>query len=63
MVLPYSRNEARDWARERMRGVANTMIASYTNDLSDINERAIRHDVRLEIEQGFIGFLAAQRRP
>ncbi|MCX2933753.1 dihydrodipicolinate synthase family protein [Mycobacterium sp. CVI_P3] len=58
MALPYTRGEARDWARERMRGVANTMIASYTSDLSDINERGIRHDVRLEIEQGFMGFLA-----
>lgn len=57
MALPYTRGEARDWAREQMRGVANTMIASYTNDLNDINERAIRHDVRLEIEQGFMGFL------
>lgn len=58
MALPYTRGEARDWARERMRGVANTMIASYTSDLSDINEQAIRHDVRLEIEHGFMGFLA-----
>ncbi len=59
MALPYDRNGARDWARDRMRGVANTLIASYTGDLRDINETAIRHDVRLEIEQGFMGFLAA----
>ena len=59
MALPYDRGDARDWARGRMRGVANTLIASYTSDLSDINEAAIRHDVRLEIEQGFVGFLAA----
>ncbi len=57
MALPYTRGEARDWARDRMRGVANTLIASYTSDLSDINETAIRHDVRLEIEHGFMGFL------
>ena len=52
-------DEARDWARNRLRGVANTLIASYTSDLRDINEAAIRHDVRLEIEHGFMGFLAA----
>lgn len=56
-MLPYNRDEARDWARENMHGVANTLIASYTSDLSDINEAAIRHDVRLEIEHGFMGFL------
>jgi 4-hydroxy-tetrahydrodipicolinate synthase len=59
MALPYTRDEARDWARENLRGVANTLIASYTDDLSDINEAAIRHDVRLEIEQGFMGFLTS----
>jgi len=59
MTLPYTRAEARDWAREHLSGVANTLIASYTNDLRDINEAAIRHDVRLEIEHGFMGFLTA----
>ena len=59
MVLPYDRREARDWARNRLRGVANTLIASYTSDLRDINEPAIRHDVRLELEHGFTGFLAS----
>jgi 4-hydroxy-tetrahydrodipicolinate synthase len=59
MALPYTRDEARDWARENLRGVANTLIASYTNDLRDINETAIRHDVRLEIAHGFMGFLTA----
>ena len=56
-MLPYTRNEARDWAREHMRGVANVIIPSYTSDMRDINESGIRHDVRLEIEMGFRGFL------
>ena len=59
MTLPYDRSGARDWARGTLRGVANTLIASYTSDLHDINETAIRHDVGLEIEHGFMGFLAA----
>jgi 4-hydroxy-tetrahydrodipicolinate synthase len=57
MELSYSRSEARAWAREKMQGVNNVIIASYTNDLSDINEAGIRHDVRRQIELGFAGHL------
>jgi 4-hydroxy-tetrahydrodipicolinate synthase len=56
-MLPYSRSEARAWARERMQGVANVVIPSYTTDMREINEAGIRHDVRLEMEMGFCGFL------
>ena len=54
---PYTRDEAKDWAREKFRGVYNVIIPSYTSDLSDINEQAIRHDVRRNIEFGFAGTL------
>jgi 4-hydroxy-tetrahydrodipicolinate synthase len=37
--------------------VCNVVIPSYTRDLSGINEGAIRHDVRVQIEHGFAGFL------
>ena len=53
----YNRNEAREWALENFRGVHNVIIPSYTNDLSDINDEAIRHDVRRNIEFGFAGTL------
>jgi len=53
----YGRNEAREWAREHFRGVHNVIIPSYTNDLRDLNEAAIRHDVRREIDLGFAGSL------
>ena len=53
----YSRGEAREWARENFRGVHNVIIPSYTSDLKDINEQAIRHDVRRNIEFGFAGTL------
>jgi 4-hydroxy-tetrahydrodipicolinate synthase len=49
--------DARDWAREAMRGVANVIIPSYSADMTRLNERAIRHDVRLDIEYGFAGAL------
>lgn len=52
-----SRSDAKDWARERFHGVCNVIIPSYTSDLQAINEAAIRHDVRRNIELGFWGAL------
>lgn len=57
MVISYRKNEAREWAREHLRGVANVVIPSYTNDLKALNEAGIRHDIRKEIELGFSGTL------
>jgi len=55
--LPYGKKESRAWAREKMQGVCNVIIASYTKDLQDINEKAIRHDVQVNIQNKFAGFL------
>lgn len=52
-----SRLEVRDWARQHMKGVANVIIPSFTQDLKGLNEQGIRHDVRKEIENGFWGAL------
>ncbi|WP_332703756.1 dihydrodipicolinate synthase family protein [Sphingomonas sp. PB4P5] len=57
-MAQYTRNEAREWARERLVGVVNCTIPSFTADLTTINEKAIRHDTRLAIEHGFMGSLA-----
>ncbi len=57
MPLPYDKADARAWARETMRGVANVLTPTFTSDLSALNEEATRHDVRLEIEYGFWGAL------
>src|SRR5262245_58776001 len=56
-MAAYKRTEARDWAREKLVGAVNCIIPSFSGDLTRINERAIRHDVRLSIEHGFIGSL------
>jgi 4-hydroxy-tetrahydrodipicolinate synthase len=56
-VAEYRKKEAREWAREKMKGIANVIIPSYTHDLRRLNERGIRHDVRREIELGFWGTL------
>jgi len=53
----YAKGEAKDWARAQMRGVCNVIIPSFTHDLKGLNERAIRHDVRKNIEHKFWGAL------
>lgn len=57
MKLPFTRSEARAWARETMHGCANVVTPTFTSDLSGLNEAATRHDIRLEIEYGFWGTL------
>src|SRR5439155_27117424 len=57
-VASYTRKEAREWARERMFGVANVTIPTMTGDFKRLNEKAIRHDVELAIEHGFVGSLS-----
>lgn len=54
----YKRGEAREWAREMLNGVANVTIPTMTANFRDLNEKAIRHDVELSIEHGFVGTLA-----
>jgi 4-hydroxy-tetrahydrodipicolinate synthase len=53
----YTKDEAREWTRAEMKGVCNVIIPSYTSDLRGLNEAAIRHDVRHDIELGFRGAL------
>jgi len=56
-MASYPRKEARDWARENLKGVINVIIPSFTNDLKAVNEKAVRHDVRKQLEYGFDGAL------
>lgn len=55
--MEYTKADAKDWARARMRGVCNVIIPSFTSDLQRLNEAGIRHDVRRNIELGFWGAL------
>src|ERR1044072_5357043 len=57
-MASYTRGEAREWAREKMLGVANVTIPTMTADFKRINEKAVRHDVELAIEHGFVGSLS-----
>lgn len=56
-MASYTRSEAREWAREHLRGVANVVIPSFTSDLKNLNEAGIRHDIRHDIALGFSGTL------
>ena len=56
-MASYTRKEAREWARERLNGVANVMIPTMTSDFKRLNEKAIRHDVETTIAHGFVGTL------
>lgn len=56
-MTEFSKNEARDWAWENVKGVHNVIIPSYSADLKRLNEKGIRHDVRRDIELGFTGAL------
>ena len=51
-MVRYKKSEAREWARENMRGLANVVIPSYSLDLKRLNERGMRHDIRKEIAYG-----------
>lgn len=55
--MKYSKSDAKAWARENWHGLCNVIIPSYSADLKRLNESAIRHDVRRNIELGFWGAL------
>ena len=56
-MSPYRKSEAKSWAVQNLKGVCNVILPSFTSDLSGLNEAAIRHDVRRNIELGFSGAL------
>ena len=57
MTLEYQKSEAKQHAADKWRGVCNVIMPSFSSDLKRLNEKAIRHDVRRNIELGFWGAL------
>jgi dihydrodipicolinate synthase/N-acetylneuraminate lyase len=49
----YHKNEAREWAREKLVGCSSVTIPSYSADLTRLNPAGIRHDVQKVIDLGF----------
>lgn len=56
-MAEYRKQEARDWAWANMKGAAGVVIPTFTQDLTALNEKAIRYDIRKDIEYGFWGTL------
>ena len=56
-ALPYTRSEAKDWARAQLRGVCNVVMPTFTADFKSLNERAIAHDVHHAASLGYTGTL------
>jgi dihydrodipicolinate synthase/N-acetylneuraminate lyase len=59
MALPYRRGEIKDRVRSEWHGMCNVTLPSFTSDLGQLNEAAIRHDVELAAKMGFWGTLVA----
>ena len=53
----HMRSEAKEWAKAHWRCVCNIIMPTFTADFQTLNEKAIRHDVRRNIELGFWGAL------
>jgi dihydrodipicolinate synthase/N-acetylneuraminate lyase len=56
-TLPYTRAEAKEWARAELRGVCNVVMPTFTADFRYLNEDAIRHDVVHAASLGYSGTL------
>ncbi|MFI1386121.1 dihydrodipicolinate synthase family protein [Embleya sp. NPDC020886] len=55
--MKFEPGQARAWAQSELRGVAGCLMPTFTGDLNNLNEAAIRHDASLERELGFTGAL------
>src|ERR1700679_2783486 len=53
------KSERKAWAREKLKGVEGTLRASFSPDMADLDEDAIRHDVEESIKQGFCSVLVS----
>ena len=56
-MLKYAKLDARAWAKENLKGLANVTIPSFSTDMRRLNEGATRHDIELHIQNGFLGTL------
>lgn len=57
--MRVKRSELKQWAREHLRGVENTLFPSFTEDMKHLDEAGIRLDVRQSIAHGFFSMMCA----
>ncbi len=51
--MQYSKNEAKEWAREVYQGLDTTILPCFTPDTLELDEAGVRHDMRMLLDQGF----------
>jgi 4-hydroxy-tetrahydrodipicolinate synthase len=51
--MQYKGSEAKEWARGFYRGLASTILPSFTPDELALDEKGVRHDIRELIKHGF----------
>jgi 4-hydroxy-tetrahydrodipicolinate synthase len=59
MALQFTRSEAKQWARENLKGLEVPIFPSFTPDLQELDEEGIRFDVNQIIANGFSSTLVA----
>jgi len=52
-------SEAKDWAKEKYRGVEDSLKTPFSPDFEELDEDGIRHDVRESIRQGFFSAMCS----
>lgn len=57
--MEFSKQEAKNWAKQNYNGLEGSLMPSFTPDLSRLDEEGIRHDVNYYIDQGMFSVLAA----
>jgi 4-hydroxy-tetrahydrodipicolinate synthase len=57
--MAVARNERKAWARDALLGLENALMPSFTPDMRDLDEDAIRFDVRQAKAHGFFSTMCA----
>ncbi|HEX2386671.1 MAG TPA: hypothetical protein VHL99_08910, partial [Candidatus Binatia bacterium] len=52
-------SQAKDWAREKYRGVEDSLKTAFSPDFEELDEDGVRHDVRESIRQGFFSAMCS----
>jgi len=59
MALPYNKRDAKQWAKQHLRGLEAVIFPSFTPDLKELDEEGIRYDVNHLIANGFSSALVS----
>jgi len=58
--VEFTKSEAKQWAKEHYHGLCGTISPSFTPDLEELDEEAIRHDVQHNIKKGIFSVFCQQ---